>query len=226
MNKGQQFWLDIWREGRTYFHREGIHPDIITYWPKLQLPPQSKILVPLCGKSIDMVWLIQQGHQVTGIELSEEAIKQFATEQNISLQKDELVNAKHYFNDNISLWVADIFSLDMALIPKVDAIYDRAALIALPETLRQAYVTRCLQWLNPHGYILLKTMDYPQEDMEGPPFSVSDDEVKRLYQECQSIELLSCTERINDPNDHLVARGLKRVFDKVWLIKYHWQPLT
>ncbi|CEG58894.1 thiopurine S-methyltransferase [Legionella fallonii] len=220
MNKGQQFWVELWREGRTHFHREEVNPDLIAYWPSLHNALNATILVPLCGKSLDMLWLAQQGFNVIGIELSEDAVKQFAAQHQLDLQHETLGHISHYFTPSISLWVADIFALAPSLIAPVDAIYDRAALIALPEKLRAGYVDSCLQWLKPRGAILLKTLSYNQHEMEGPPFSVSDEEVIQLYRDqCSEIQCIKSSEREKNLDDHLFQRGVSKIKDSVWSIR-------
>lgn len=219
MNNGQQFWLDLWQQDKTNFHRDVVNADLIKYWLALKLPAAASVLVPLCGKSLDMLWLAEQGFQVTGIELSEKAVLQFAEENHLSMTKKVYNQGFVYFNSAISIWVADFFSLPFSSIKQVDAIYDRAALIALPEKLRTNYVQRCLKWLKPGGKILLKTMHYDQTQMRGPPFSVSAKEVNKLYNNCQSVLCLSEATHEVDPRDHLHARGLEKQTDAVWLIQ-------
>lgn len=219
MNKGHQFWTELWNEGRTSFHRDEVNPDLIKYWPELNLGPNASVLVPLCGKTLDMVWFIQQGIKVIGIELSEYAVQQFADENQLVLKQKNIGSIKQYFNEQISIWVADIFKLTPSLITPVDAIYDRAALIALPYKLRPIYVDTCLNWLKPGGGILLKTMSYNQEEMQGPPFSVHDEEVTELYKHCADIRCLSSILNTKDSSDPLFERGLKMVNDNVWYIR-------
>ena len=210
----------MWREGRTHFHREEVNPDLINYWPKLNVNPKATVFVPLCGKSLDMLWLSQQGLKVVGIELSEQAVIQFATEHQLHFQQETRGEVRHYYTDSISLWVADIFALESSFIAPVDAIYDRAALIALPAKLRPIYVDVCLQWLKPQGAILLKTLSYHQEELEGPPFSVPDEEVISLYKkQCPEIKCLNVSQGLQDPDDVLFQRGLRTRKDSVWGIR-------
>ncbi|MCL9682928.1 thiopurine S-methyltransferase [Legionella maioricensis] len=219
MNKGQQFWVDLWREGRTHFHREEVNPDLIAYWSQLNLTPKATVFVPLCGKSLDMLWLVQQGFNVVGIELSEQAVIQFAMEHQLHFQKETRGGAHHYYTDSISLWVADIFAFESSFITPVDAIYDRAALIALPAKLRSLYADICLRWLKPQGAILLKTLSYNQDELEGPPFSVSDEEVTCLYKQCLEVKRLKVSDRPQDSGDSLFQRGLRAIKDSVWCIR-------
>jgi thiopurine S-methyltransferase len=219
VNKGQQFWLDLWHEGRTSFHKGEVNPDLSTFWPEMNLPADSNILVPLCGKSLDLLWLCQQGFRVTGVELSERAVQQFADEHQIEFQQEHVATGTRFFTDRLQIWVADIFILEPSLMSSVDAIYDRAALIALPQQLRSAYVTRCLNWLKPGGRILLKTMHYDQEVMEGPPYSVSDGETRELYKSCSAIRCVKQSTEIIERSNHLHDRGLSKATNSVWCIK-------
>ncbi|WP_019215855.1 thiopurine S-methyltransferase [Legionella tunisiensis] len=219
MNTGQQFWLNLWREGKTIFHRTEVNTDLNTRWAGLQLPAAATVLVPLCGKSLDMLWLMEQGFQVVGIELSEQAVLQFSEENRLTLVKEIHSQAIKYTSQSLTIWVADIFSFNTAFIVPADAIYDRAALIALPENLRPQYVRICLRWLKAKGKILLKTMYYDESDMQGPPFSVSDAEIRQLYSNCQTIQCVRETNRQVDEQDPLYARGLREVADKVWYLQ-------
>lgn len=219
MNIGQQFWLNLWREGKTIFHRDEVNTDLSTQWPSLQLQTAATVLVPLCGKSLDMLWLAEQGFQVIGIELSEQAVLQFGEENRLTLVKKIHSQAISYVTESLTIWVADIFSLDPAFIVPIDAIYDRAALIALPANLRSQYVRICQQRLKARGKILLKTMHYDESQMRGPPFSVSGAEVRQLYSNCQTILSIRETNRQVDEQDPLHARGLREVTDRVWYLQ-------
>ncbi|MBA2652808.1 MAG: thiopurine S-methyltransferase [Tatlockia sp.] len=218
MNKGLQFWVDSWHEGRIPFHKELVNPDLKRYWPGLNLSPKARVLVPLCGKSVDMFWLASQGFEVIGIELSELAILQFAEENKITLTKKVYEDAIHYFSPQFSLWVGDIFSLNLERMSPVDAIYDRAALIALPEKIRPSYVEICLKLLKKNGKILLKTMYYDESELQGPPFSVPDSEVKVLYKDREIVNCLHENGLKVDKKEHLFQRGLRHREDYVWQI--------
>ncbi len=198
MNKGQQFWLNSWQEGRIPFHRNNVNPDLITYWPTFNVRPKSRVLVPLCGKSLDMLWFVQQGYQVIGIELSEASVVQFFEENELSFTAETVLGIKCYTTDSLSIWVGDIFSLDSSLCSSVDALYDRAALIALPEQLRPLYVNLCLQWIKPQGSIFLKTLSYNQSQFAGPPYSVTAEEVADLYSNSATVQSLKTLTRDKD----------------------------
>lgn len=219
MNKGQQFWKDMWIEGRIPFHLQAVNPDLTNHWPKMNMKPSASVLVPLCGKSLDLMWLYQQGYKVIGIEMSEIAVLQFAEEQQLIFDKEIVGSAIRYFIDSMELWVGDIFEIPQPLIQPVDAIYDRAALIALPDHLRFPYVNKCLGWLKSTGAILLKTKVYPQDEMQGPPFSVSEAEVADLFKGLSEINTVVRSFHQCGPTDPLYGRGLKDFEDVVWIMR-------
>lgn len=209
----------MWQEGRIPFHKKSVNADLIKYWSLLNLPPQATVLVPLCGKSLDLLWLAKQGFHVLGIELSELAVQQFAQENHLSMIRSIEKGIINYSTDRISLWVADFFQLNADFIPKVDAIYDRASLIALPAELRQSYVNIYLQWLKQHGKILLKTMDYKDDSVAGPPFSVTQEEVYTLYKSCQAISCIKSDNNQLIDNEHLRMQGVQQLKDYAWIIQ-------
>jgi thiopurine S-methyltransferase len=181
VKKGKQFWLDAWQQGSIPFHKNEVHPDLLALWPTRSIKPKSTVLIPLCGKSLDMLWFVQQGYQVIGIELSEQAVLQFFKEQSLDFSTDSSHGVRCYNTDSLSIWVSDIFDFTSSLIPQVDVIYDRAALVALPHKLRILYVDLCIQWLKPQGSIFLNTLSYEPKESLGPPYSVSSAEVAGLY---------------------------------------------
>jgi thiopurine S-methyltransferase len=218
VSKGQQFWRTLWDEGRLPFHKEEVNEDLVCFFPQLNMATNSRVLVPLCGKSMDMIWLVQQGYKVIGIELVEKAVHEFAAEHAIDFEKECLGKITRYFTDSLEILVADIFTMNKALIAPVDAIYDRGALVALPGKLRPNYANICRDWLKPNASILLKTLEYDQSLMEGPPYSVSAEEVEQLYTGAAHISLLKNQERDPLITDHLFERGAQSVRDFVWLI--------
>ncbi|NYT37659.1 thiopurine S-methyltransferase [Allopusillimonas soli] len=175
------FWLDRWQEGRTHFHMQRVTPLLQKYWPALRLPAGSRILVPLCGKSLDMIWLASQGYRVLGVELSPLAIAQFLQENDLRAQVRESPLGRHHVAGEIEIIEGDIFGLDAATLAGCAGAYDRAALVALPEAMRKDYVRHVYGQLAGNYRGLLLTLHYDQSSMEGPPFSVDEEEVARLY---------------------------------------------
>ncbi|MDB5991616.1 MAG: thiopurine S-methyltransferase [Herbaspirillum sp.] len=175
------FWLARWRDGRTFFHRPDVMPQLQQYWPGLALPSGSRVLVPLCGKSLDMIWLAEQGFRVLGVELSQVGVEQFFAENGLQPEIHASALGSHYCAGNIEIICGDIFKLDAATLSGCTGIYDRAALIALPPEMRAQYVRHVYGQLAGRYQGILITLAYAQEQMSGPPFSVPDGEVQALY---------------------------------------------
>lgn len=175
------FWLERWREGRTHFHQQRVTPLLQKYWPTLELPAGSQVLVPLCGKSLDMLWLAAQGLRVLGSELSQLAVEQFFSENDLQPAIHQSALGRHYVAGNIEIICGDIFNLDAATLNACSGVYDRAALVALPAAMRAQYVSHVYGQLSDQYRGILITLDYPQAEMDGPPFSVQDPEVQTLY---------------------------------------------
>ena len=205
-----QFWLERWREGRTHFHQSRVTPLLQKYWPSLELAQGSTILVPLCGKSLDMLWLAQQGHRVLGVELSELAVRQFFEENGLTPQQHASAQGQHFVAGPIEIICGDIFALEDATLAACAGAYDRAALIALPADMRQRYAERIYARLPGEARSLLITLEYAQEQMEGPPFSVAQEEVQRLYGAHTEVAAIDRRD-ILDKEPKFVERGLDRL---------------
>lgn len=184
------FWHERWRSGRIGFHRDAPLPLLTRHWPSLGLPAGSTVFVPLCGKSLDMVWLAEQGHRVIGIELSELAIVEFFQERGLTPQTRTGPAGTHYTAGPWELIAGDAFAIPAALLADCAGVYDRAALIALPPALRAVYATTT--WLRlPAGCLgLLVTLEYPQAEKAGPPFAVEEAEVHGRLDPDWSVSLL------------------------------------
>lgn len=184
-----EFWLERWREGRIGFHHDAPMPLLLEHWPSLALPPDSRVLVPLCGKSLDMLWLASQGHRVLGVELSPLAIAQFFEENALRPEIRESPLGRHYLADRIELIQGDAFLLDEATLADCAAVYDRAAIIALPPPLRQRYAAEVYRRLPRGCRGLMITLEYPQAEKSGPPFSVEEPELRALLEPGWRIEV-------------------------------------
>jgi thiopurine S-methyltransferase len=175
------FWHARWEQGAIGFHLEEVNPHLTAFWDGLGVPGGQRVLVPLCGKSHDLRWLANRGHSVIGVELSPIAVRDFFAEQGL----DPVVRREGAFDvcaaAGIELWCGDFFALTPADVAGVAAVYDRAALVALPPALRTRYVEQ-LATLLPGGVpTLLVTLDYPATAMSGPPFAVADTEVEQRF---------------------------------------------
>lgn len=181
------FWHARWNSGRIGFHNEKHHPLLTAHWPALDVPRGSRVLVPLAGKSLDMWWLAVQGLEVVGVELSEVAARDFFAERNISPDVSQAsADSPTVYRGGVTIVVADLFDLTAEAVGKIDAVYDRAALIALPPEMRRRYVPH-LQRLAPQAPTLLVTVEYDQSLRGGPPFSVDHDEVRELYPQVERV---------------------------------------
>lgn len=188
-----EFWHDRWQEGRIGFHQAEVHPLLSQYWPQLasQLPPQSTVFVPLCGKSLDMLWLAAQGHKVIGAELSELAAQQFFDEQNVSPEVQQGGKFVSYSANNVTILCGDFFDLSAADLGNVAAVYDRAALIALPKAMRKQYAQHLRNLLTDGCQLLLVSMEYDEAVLTGPPFSVPWAEIATLFDHQGELKILS-----------------------------------
>ncbi|NYT65098.1 thiopurine S-methyltransferase [Alcaligenaceae bacterium] len=202
-----EFWLERWREGQTFFHQKRITPLLQKFWPALNLPAGSLVFVPLCGKSLDMLWLAQQGHRVLGVELSPLAVRQFFDENQLQPTIHDSASGQHYVSGNIEIICGDIFNLDAATLSSCVGVYDRAALVALPTDLRTRYVQHVYGQLSDNYLGLLLTLEYDQNLMDGPPFSVHETEVQTLFSAHSTAALLD-RRSILDKEPKFAQRGL------------------
>ncbi len=175
------FWLQRWEQNQIGFHQQEINHYLETHWQELGLPEGAPVFVPLCGKSLDMLWLREQGHPVFGVELSEKAVGDFFDENGIEPNINETDRFSEYCADRLCIFSGDFFQLRQADLGEIHAVYERASLVALPQQMRRRYVAHMEQLLRPGSHILLITMEYPEGVLEGPPFSVSEAEVEALY---------------------------------------------
>lgn len=189
-----QFWRERWRQSRIGFHLNEVNPLLIEHWSQLELAPGSCVFVPLAGKTLDMMWLASEGYQVVAVECSELAVQAFFDEQRLVCRQYAIDNFNVYESDGIRIFQGDYFMLDHELLGEVDAIYDRAALIAMPDNLREDYSRQLLKCAPNSRQMLLVTLQYAGQLMQGPPFSVSDQDVSRLYGEGFDIRLLQQTD--------------------------------
>ena len=216
-----EFWQQRWQEGRIGFHKSDVNPELIKHFSNLALPIGSRVLVPLCGKSVDMVWLACAGYDVVGIELVESAVQAFFAEQNITPTITELTSTadkstlKRYqgqlTGQTITLWAADIFALSTIDIDAINAIYDRAALIALPANMRADYSRHIVKLINNAPQLLI-TLNYDQSKKDGPPFSISHEQLHQYYSaDYKIVELASKSSTLNAASEILVT-------EHVWLL--------
>ena len=206
------FWFEKWRKAEIGFHQLKPHSALKKHFPTLN--PGSAVLVPLCGKSKDMLWLQDQGYIVIGIELVEQAVLDFFKENNLEFTSKEDGAFTHFYADNLHLISGDFFALDPAKLPRFDALYDRAALVALPQTMRQGYADKCKTMLKSNASIFLISFSYDTSVMQGPPFSISESEIEQYWNGdlklIESFDLLSAEPKFKE-------KGLSYMYEQTWM---------
>jgi thiopurine S-methyltransferase len=205
------FWLERWNRGEAAFHQKHINPYLGYYYGELGPPVDAlsefRVFVPLCGKSRDLWWLHESGYQVIGVECSEVAVEQFFEEHQFNYSKQNKARYTSYKTDGLEILVADFFSLQADDIGNFTDIYDRASLIALPLEMRKAYVSKITELQKQGTRTLLITLTYPENEMGGPPFSVTEDEVSALYGDSFKIDKLALKNILED-EPRFKQRGL------------------
>jgi thiopurine S-methyltransferase len=174
-------------------------------------------LVTLCGKSLDMLWLQEQGYRVVGVEISQLAVEAFFGENDLQPEITTSGKFQRYDADNITLLCGDFFNLARADIGDTAAVYDRASLIALPPEMRRRYAEYLTNLLPPGINVLLITLEYPQHQMEGPPFSVQESEVHDLYDSNFQVTRLESVDVLAD-NPNFTERGLTELIERTFLL--------
>ena len=217
------FWLERWDNNEIGFHQQTVNPYLVHFYgkngPPLEQRENLKVFVPLCGKSKDMLWLSQNGYKVFGVECSERAVKDFFEENALNYrfaEKDQY--ALYQANDQtsvIEILQGDFFSLQQSDLDDVTDIFDRASLVALPVELRDQYAKKMAELQKPGNRSLLVTLTYDQSEMNGPPFSVEEADVNKLYSDNFSIEKLCFKDIINDETG-FKNRGLTSLVETVY----------
>lgn len=205
------FWQHKWANNEISFHKNHPNPLLTAHIKALSLVEGSVIFIPLCGKTLDIAWLLSKGYRVAGVELVEPAIEQLFTELAIVPKISIVGKIKHYQAKNIDIYVGDIFELSQDILHSIDAIYDRAALIALPEETRTRYTTHLMKITDKAPQLLI-VCHYDQTLMQGPPFSINDEKISRLYKDSYKVTLIEST------NIEGGIKGKYAAKDNVWLL--------
>ncbi|WP_445946478.1 thiopurine S-methyltransferase [Shewanella sp.] len=212
------FWHDKWHQQLIGFHQPQVNQLLLTHWQQLDIPSQGQVFVPLCGKSLDMCYLAELGHNVLGCELNLSAVEQFYVENQLTVTSQTLAEHKLFNCEQIQIWQGDIFTLAAQTTQNISGFYDRAALIAWPESLRLGYVKQ-LATLIPKGCTgLLVTLDYPQETLQGPPFAVSPTWIEVHMSEYFEIRLLACHDVLED-NPRFVKKAVPWLNEAAYQLK-------
>lgn len=210
-----QFWMDRWGAGNIGFHRPSFNEHLLEFWPQVDVAPGATVFVPLCGKSLDLHWLAEQGHTVVGNEVVELAVEDFFKEAEMDPKRESCGALERFSHGGVSILCGDFFALTAEDLKGVTAWYDRAAQVALPAEMREAYYQKLAELL-PEGAVGLSlSFEYPQDQKSGPPFSVEEEEVRALCHGRFSVELLERQDRLK-MEPRFVAQGLDRADEAIY----------
>jgi thiopurine S-methyltransferase len=204
-------WEDRWREGRTGWHEVSGNAGLKKHWRATG----REVLVPLCGKSVDMRWLAEQGNRVVGVELSQVAVDAFFAEQKLDYAVSDDGDLRRYVarDPDITIYCGDFFSLTSI---RCDAHYDRGALGALPADIRPSYAAHVSSLLTDDAEQLLITLQYDAAVANGPPFSLDDSEVLGYW---SRLERVDAYEDIDNAPPKFIEAGMTSLTESVWRSK-------
>lgn len=205
------FWLQRWAENNIGFHENEANPLLVKNFDGLSLDKGSRVFVPLCGKTLDIAWLLTNGCRVAGVELSASAIDELFIALGVEPELSKVGELTLYSAKGIDIFVGDIFDLSTSILGPINAIYDRAALMALPKNMRVQYAAHIVK-LTRNAPQLLICYEYEQSLMEGPPFSISNEEVNQHYKACYDISLMDSTTLLGG------IKGKCEAMENTWLL--------
>ncbi|HEY6880386.1 MAG TPA: thiopurine S-methyltransferase [Polyangiales bacterium] len=211
------FWHARWQSKQIGFHLQTPNPVLVRWYERaLPVAPGSRVFVPLCGKSLDVIWLREQGHRVAGIELSPVAVRELFSEHGLVDDAQPAGALIRHATAGLDVWEGDVFDLDTKELGAVEGYYDRAALVALPPALRKRYVDHVTSLLQPGTRGMLVSFEY-QPSEGGPPFSVAEDEVRALYEPGFHVELLERAD-ILDAEPRFRERGITSLYETAYAV--------
>ena len=208
----KSFWHQKCEKNEIAFHESDANPLLVKYFGRLSLTDGNRVFLPLCGKTLDIHWLLSNGYRVAGAELSKIAIQQLFKELGVEPKISTAGEIDHYSAENIDIFVGDIFALSRKTLGPVDATYDRAALVALPEEMRHRYTAHLME-ITDNAPQLLICYEYDQNLVAGPPFSISNEEVNQRYKDKYELNRIVSV---------IVPGGLRGKYlatENVWLLK-------
>jgi thiopurine S-methyltransferase len=215
-----KFWHERWARNQIGFHLPEVNPYLLRHWSSLGLANGAQVLVPLCGKSLDLVWLASQGYRVLGVELSERAVEEFFNEQGLTPKISQRGLFKVFQAGSIELWCGDFFALEAGAVADCSGLYDRAALIALPPLMREQYSAHLNRTVAQGTRGLLITLDYDQVQKAGPPFAVSDEEVQLLLGSDWSLKVLEQQDILGE-SWKFVQDGVTELVERAYTLAKH-----
>ncbi len=217
------FWHQRWLKGETGWHQDDINPHLQAYWPPPGVEAGARVLVPLCGKSRDLLWLAGEGYRVLGIEISGLGVEAFFSENGLTPAISPEPPFTRYRIDELEILCGDFFDLRPEQVADVTALFDRAALIALPTALRTRYARHLHVLLPPAVSGLLVSLDYDQAERAGPPYAVTDQEIRALFAERFRLTEFAVLD-LFATNPRYRAQGLTRMLERVYGLRPFQTP--
>ena len=209
-------WVSRWQEDRIGFHLKEVNPYLIQFSDQLLHQNPDRVFVPLCGKTLDLCWLTKKTKRVIGVELVNKAVQDFFAENNITYLIRQEDTLQKFSSKYIDIYLGDFFKLNPEKTSPFKAIYDRASIVAIEKLERRKYVDHLFSFLDPAGRILLITLEYNQNQMNGPPYSVPPEEIKSIFEPLGSLKLLETRDILDD---HFRNKGLTHLLEHVFLIE-------
>ena len=213
-----EFWHERWENKLIGFHLDEVNPNLTDNWQQFSLAKGKTVFVPLCGKSLDLLWLVEQGYEVIGVELSPLAVEEFFSEHDLKVSRESVGKLEKWSANHITVYCGDIFDLQKDEVGKIDAVYDRASLIALPPEMREHYADKIKELAN-QSPVLLVTLDYEQDKMDGPPFAVSRTEVETLFSDSYQVIQHDARDVIEE-NSRFKEKGLHYLNEVVYFLQH------
>lgn len=217
------FWHDRWQRDQIGFHQDTVSPMLAAHWDAVGTEGDARVFVPLAGKSLDMAWLAARGHSILGVELSPIAVRDFFVSQGLTPHVHASRYGQHHVAGPYELIVGDAFGLDAEALADCRAVYDRAALIALPPGMRSAYLHDLYAALPAGCSGLLVSLEYPQAQKDGPPFSVEEAEVRAGLQQHWQVDLLERRDILADDGGS-VGAGLSALHTVAYRLQRNPRP--
>lgn len=211
------FWLKRWQANEIGFHQDKVQPALVKHWRTLNLPKGARVFVPLCGKSLDMTWLADQGMTVIGSELSELAADAYFSERGQTASVRSVDGFTVKTAGSVEIWCGDFFALKPEHI-NATAAYDRAALVAMPPGMQAQYAAKLAELMPAGSQTLLIGLDYKQDEMKGPPFAIPRAHVDALFDGHFAVSLIEAKDGLAK-SDHLAKRGVTYLEEATYLLR-------
>jgi thiopurine S-methyltransferase len=213
-----EFWNDRWQRADIGFHQDEVHGLLQKHWSSLGLAPGAEVFVPLCGKSLDMVWLAERGHRVVGAELSEVAVDSFFAERDLVPEVESLGGFAVKSAGPYQIWQGDFFNLPKRAAKGAAAVYDRASLVAFPANMQAPYAAKLTEIIPAAAPLFVVGLTYPDNEITGPPFSVGLARVADLFGSAYSITLIESRDGL-EQSTALKKRGLTALEESLYLLR-------